>query len=475
MLLSVWEFWSALRAMTATPVLVLHGLLATAVTGHVLLTKRDIGASVGWIGLAWLSPFLGGGLYALLGINRVQRRGARLRRRVAAPTAGEPRVVEAGDGALERAAHQISRRAALVGNEVRPLHDGDTAYPEMVASIDDARRSVALCSYIFRDDAAGAPIVDALIRAHRRGVAVRVLIDGVGGGYIVSPAFRRLREAGAPAARFLHSLRPWRMPFMNLRTHKKLLVLDGARAFTGGLNIGIENVAALRPPHPVRDLHFAVAGPVVGQLMEDFARDWLFTTDEALDGPAWFPDVTEAGPCVARVVTSGPDRELERIESLALIAVSCAGRSVRIMTPYFLPDERIVTALSLAALRGIAVDVVVPARSNHLFLDAALRANAGPLLHAGVRIWRNPPPFEHSKIMVIDERWVLIGSANWDMRSFRLNFELDLEITGGDLARALAAHVDARRGDRLTAAELARRHVPGRLRDAAARLLLPYL
>ena len=226
----------------------------------------------------------------------------------------------------------------------------------------------------------------------------------------------------------------------------------------------------------MRDLHFAVTGPVVAQLMEDFVQDWRFATDEALDGQAWFPDLAPAGGCTARVVTSGPDRELERIEVLALLAVTCARRrSVQIMTPYFLPDERVVTALSLAAMRGVEVDVVVPSRSNELFVDPAMRANIGPLLQAGCRVWRNPPPFEHSKIMVVDECWALIGSANWDMRSFRLNFELDLQVTGGGLARTLAEYVAARSKDRLGSAELAQRHFPGRLRDAACRLLLPYL
>ena len=480
---AVWNGLGDLWQARGTPLLLLHLTIASIVSVHVLLTKRDIGSSIGWIGLGWLSPFFGGGLYYLLGVNRVHRRGSRLRDRLPRALVPDPPHTVAGRddplAPLERAAHQISRRPATRGNDLTLLHNGDEAYPAMRAEIDAARTSVALSSYIFRDDAAGGPLIDALIRAHARGVAVRVLIDGIGSGYFVSPTFERLRHHAVPVARFMHSPKPWQMPFLNLRTHKKVLVVDGRTGFAGGLNIGVENMLAQHPPHPVRDLHFRVTGPVVRQLTDAFAHDWLFATDEALAGDIWFPTSDEAlretGPSIARVVTSGPDRELERIEYLAMMAVTCARHSVQIMTPYFLPDERMVTALSLAAMRGVEVDVVIPERSNHVLVDCATRANIGPLIHAGCRLWRNPPPFEHSKVMIVDDCWTLVGSANWDMRSFRLNFELVLEVTQGNLAQTLAAHIQERRGSRITAADLARRGSLGRLRDAALRLLLPYL
>jgi cardiolipin synthase len=463
-----------------TLLLLLHTAIAVSVSLHVLLTKRDVGAAIGWIGLGWLSPFIGGGLYFLLGINRVHRRARRLRESVPHQATSDPRASAPSPEddwlvPLERAAHRIARRPALAGNTVEPLHNGDEAYPRMLAAIDGARRSVGLCSYILRDDAAGRPFLDALIRAHGRGVAVRVLVDGIGSGYFRSPAYQYLRQHGIAAARFLHSRKPWQMAFLNLRTHKKLLIVDGHTAFAGGLNIGAENLVASHPRHPVHDMHFAIGGPVVTQLAEAFAQDWAFTTNEVLGGEDWFPNPTDAGSCTARVVTSGPDRELERIEMLALMAVTCARRTVRIMTPYFLPDERIVTALALAALRGVKIDVIVPERSNKRYVDWASRANIEPLLQAGCRIWRNPPPFEHSKLMVVDSLWTLIGSANWDTRSFRLNFELDLEVTHAPLAQTLEDHMLSKRSSRITLADLSRRSLPARLRDAALRLMLPYL
>ena len=455
--------------------------IALAVSTHVLLNKRDIGASTAWIGLVWLAPVTGAILYALLGINRVRRRAQRL---VARRPGGSPRGDASSRGwdghlaPLERAGTRITSREMLGENGLALLTNGDDAYPAMIAAIDEAERTVALSSYIFRGDRAGQGFIEACARARARGVDVRVMIDGIGSGYFRSAAHRRLRRAGIPCARFMHSVLPWQMPFLNLRTHKKILVLDGVRAFTGGMNIGNENVLGSHPPprHPVRDVHVAVAGPVVTQLAEAFARDWYFTTGEALDLQIWAPDAPPGGgEAHARVVTSGPDSDIEKIEFLILQSVACARERIRILTPYFLPDDRVTTALGLAAMRGVSVEIVIPRNSNHRMVDWATRANVGPLLRDGAKIFLNAPPFEHTKMMVVDGLWVLLGSANFDMRSLRLNFELSMEIYDAALADAVERIVDGRRGEELTAALLDARPLPVRLRDAATRLLLPYL
>lgn len=464
-----------------------HILIAAAVTVHVLLRKRDVGSAVGWIGLAWLSPFFGAALYLMFGINRVERRASRMRarrpsRRTAADIAAAVAAdIAAQDGrddhlaALERAGDRLTRRAVQHGNAVTMLAGGDAAYPAMIAAIDGATTSVALASYIFRADAAGRKFIDALARAQRRGVAVRVLVDGVGSGYFLSPVYWRLCWRGVTVVRFMHSLMPWRMPFVNLRNHKKVLVVDGRTGFTGGLNIGAENVLARKPRHPVRDTHFKCEGPIVGQLMEAFADDWQFAVGEALEGAAWFPRYAEAGGVAARVIVSGPDHDLEKIEFVIFEAVGCARRSIRVMTPYFLPDERLVTALALAALRGVEVDVVVPALGDHPLVEWAMRAQVGPLLIAGCRIWRSPPPFDHTKLMTVDGIWGLVGSSNWDARSFRLNFELDMELYDAGLVREAETLMKAMQAAPITLTDLNARPLPVRLLHAAARLMMPYL
>ena len=456
---------------------VMHIAIAGAVTVHVLLYKRNVGAAVSWIGIAWLSPFIGGILYAIMGINRVKRRAKRLLRARSQPAIAEAASADMSpDDPLAPLEFAVGRLTGLPrehGNKVEALRNGDQAYPRMLEEIGRARMSIGLQSYIFRADAAGEPFHQALIEAQRRGVQVRVLIDGVGGGYFWSGTYRRLSEAGVPVARFLHSYLPWRMPFVNLRNHRKVLVIDGRVAFTGGLNIGAENIQAGKPTHPVRDTHFRCEGPVVEQLTDAFADDWLFATGETLPEGAWFPAIERAGVVSARVVTSGPDEDNERIEFVALQAISCARKSVRVVTPYFLPPEPLTMALGLAAMRGIEVDLILPERGNHAILDWARQIPLRPLIEAGCRIWLLPPPFEHSKLMTVDDSWTMIGSANWDTRSFRLNFELNVELHDSGFAHEIA--VATRTCRRLMVAELDAVPLPTRLRNGAARLLQPYL
>ena len=453
-------------------------ILAIGVTLHALLRKRRVSVAVGWIGLAWLSPIFGTALYLTFGINRVSRRARRLRTKPSdalhLPDTDDAVVPEAL-WPLDRAIRRITGLPAFAGNTVQMFRNGDAGYPAMLAAIREAKASIGLSSYIFKDDPTGREFCDALAEAKARGVEVRVIIDGIGGGYFRAPVYHRLNAAGVPAALFMHSALPWRMPFLNLRSHKKLLIVDGRVAFTGGLNIWHANRVALKPEHPIRDTHYRLTGPVVEQLAAAFAADWAFVAGENLDGAPWFVDLTPTGNSVARAVTSGPDADVEKIEQVILQALACARRTVRFVTPYFLPDELVTGALAQAATRGITVDVIIPRVSDHHFIDWATRAHLDPLLRAGVRVWLDEPPFDHSKVMVVDDIWCFVGSANWDMRSFRLNFELNVEIIDADLAAELDRFMRGKMEARLSREDLAARALPIRLRDAGVRLLLPYL
>lgn len=465
-----------LTTLVGTAAAIGHVTIAGAVTVHVLLYKRNVGAAVSWIGIAWLSPFLGGLLYAIMGVNRVKRRAKRLRRERLPLAIADPDAAAAATDPLTPLEYAVGRLTGLPaepGNAVEILRSGDESYPRMLQEIERAQKSIGLCSYIFRADAAGEKFHDALIQAQRRGVQVRVLVDGVGGGYFWSGTYQHLRKAGVPVARFLHSYFPWRMPFVNLRNHRKVLVIDGRIAFAGGINIGAENIEALNPTHPVRDTHFRIEGPVVEQLTDAFADDWLFTTGEQLLNELWFPALEKVGSVAARVVTSGPDEDMEQIEFVALHAISCARESIRVVTPYFLPPEPLTMALGLAAMRGLKVDILLPENSNHAILDWARRVPLRPLIEAGCRVWLMPAPFDHSKLMTIDDSWSLIGSANWDTRSFRLNFELNVELHDAAFARKLAEMTEPKR--RMSLADIDGDPLLIRLRNSAARLLQPYL
>jgi cardiolipin synthase len=476
-----WEIvWTALAALQ------LMG--SAAVTAHVLLRRLAPVSASAWIGLAWLAPGIGALLYVLLGVNRIERRGLRLRRRqFAAPDPPACCLIAPSHlMPLARAVRRITGRPLLAGNAVEPLPHGDATYPAMLEAIEAARASIALNSYIFRNDRTGRIFIDALARAQERGVAVRVLIDGVGGGWFNSGAYHRLRRLGVPAARFLHSHLPWRMPLANLRSHKKVLVVDGTLGFTGGVNIGDENLEVPGAPlrrrlligprrRGIRDMHFRLEGPVVAQMMAAFAEDWEFAAGEALRGPAWFPPVPAAGEAMARIATSGPDHDIERIKLLKMSALTAAQRRVRIVTPYFLPDDALASTLALAALRGVRVEIIVAERSDHRLLDWAMRDGLLALARAGCQVLWSAPPFNHAKLMTVDGAWCLIGSANWDMRSLRLNFELDVELADPGTAARIDALIDETPTRPATLRELLGRTVPVRLRDAACRLLLPYL
>jgi len=472
------DLWQGLLHLRHDVTLGIGMALAVLVTLHVLLRKREVSSAVGWIGLVWFAPILGAIGYAILGVNRVKRRARLLRPQDDGQDARAdrpPLKIDDELTQLDRAIGHITGRQLRAGTKVQAFHNGDAAYPPMLAAIAAARRSIGMSSYIFRNDEWGGRFLAALGDAHRRGVAVRVLIDGIGGDWLRSPAYHRLRHEGVPAARFMHSPLPWRMPFINLRNHKKILVVDGLVGFTGGMNIGDENVMQTHPKEPVQDMHFRIQGPVVTQLVQAFLDDWSFVTGEDISGDDWLPQCAKSEGPPARVMTAGPDQDIEKIEFAVLQAIACARRSVAAMTPYFLPDERLLTALAVAAMRGVAVDIVIPGKSNHPLVDWGTRANVGPLLAEGVRIWQCPPPFRHSKLMVVDDEWCLIGSSNWDIRSFRLNFELNMEVYDRDLAATLSDVMLKSRGKPLTEADIGARTVPVRLRDSAARLLLPYL
>jgi cardiolipin synthase len=255
------------------------------------------------------------------------------------------------------------------------------------------------------------------------------------------------------------------------------MVVDGMVGFCGGLNIRDGCVLALQTATPTQDLHFRVRGPVVRQLMGAIAFDWAFTTHEQLGGPDWFPPLTPAGTVLARGVPDGPDEDFETLLMTFLGALSQATRSVRIATPYFLPDAPLIDALRVAALRGVQVDVLLPERSNLRLVQWAATAQLPQILRWGCRVHASPPPFDHSKLLLVDGIWCLIGSANWDPRSLRLNFEYAVECYSAELATRLEEAFDAKVACArlLTLADLERRSLPIKLRDGVAWLAQPYL
>jgi len=477
-------FWSFLFAAVERSVAVLG-------VAHVILHKRDARAAACWAGLIVLTPLAGTTLYVMFGINRLRRKGGRLQSRFEASLKRvRQRVARAithtHDGTdpadvrprLVRVIESLTQWKLLPGNTVEPLLGGDEAYPAMLAAIDAAQHTVGLCSYIFDDDRVGGQFIDALERAQRRGVAVRVLIDDMGSRFLFRSAVRHMESRGIHVQRFLPALARRTFYLGNLRNHRKILVVDGDVGFTGGMNIQQACAADCPPRKRVLDMHFRIRGPVVTHMTETFAADWLFANErELLIGESWFPAQAAGGPTWARGVPDGPDDDFQQMLMALLAAIEDARGTIDIVTPYFLPEDSTLHALHLAALRGVRVRVFLPEKSDHLLVQWATSGFHEYALEAGCEVYLTPPPFDHTKLLLIDDDWSLIGSTNWDPRSMQLNFEFNIECHDTALSAKLHEHVEARvgRAKKLSLDEVRDRWLPIRLRDGAARLLTPYL
>jgi len=303
------------------------------------------------------------------------------------------------------------------------------------------------------------------------------MVDDAGTRYSWPPITRQLRDAGVPVRRFMPNRFIVRLLTMNLRNHRKILVIDGKVGFTGGINIREGNMLSRQPSHPVQDLHFRVTGPIVAQLQTLFSEDWFFCSGEALEGDAWYPKLATTGEVSAIGIPDGPDEDLEVMPQAIFAALTAARDHVHIVTPYFLPPPLLISALRLCAIRGVEVSIVVPARNNIPIVNWAARTLYPELLEAGCKIYESPPPFDHSKLFVIDGIWSFVGSTNWDPRSLRLNFELNLACHDRVLSAALNAEFERKLAisDEITTALLRDAPLPIRLRNGLARLFIPLL
>lgn len=484
--MSAWvtEYWPLVFAT-------IERTVAVVGCAHVALHKRDGRAATLWIGLILFSPLIGIVLYTLFGINRLQRRGGKLQNQLESALAlvrkrldehlphRRPRRDDPGRShpQLVQLVSQLTRRALLPGNKVEPLRGGEQAYPAMIEAIENAQHTIGLCSYIFDRDRAGRQFVDALAAAHQRGVAVRILVDDMGARYSPRSAVRLMRKRGLHCRTFLPAFARRTLHLGNLRNHRKVLTVDGRTAFTGGMNIREHCRLDWNPSRPVRDMHFRVTGPVVFQVQETFAADWLFATGELLIDAAWFPDIEPDGDTWCRGISDGPDEDFEKMLITILGATGAAQRRVDILTPYFLPGESTIHALSVAALRGVKVRIVLPQKSNNWLVQWASWPYFEPMLERGCELYLSPPPFDHSKLMLIDDNWSLIGSTNWDPRSLRLNFEFNVECYQRQLNQTLGQYVEdtVARSQPVSMQQVRARSMPVRLRDGLARLLTPYL
>ncbi len=463
--------------------------MATSAAIHAMLFKRDPRAALGWVAVSLFIPFAGPLLYYTFGINRIHtqaRKLAHLRSfRIQVGYERGSLIVKDTDKITHelgpsidkfiRISDHVTSRPLSSGNNVEILKNGEQAYPAMLAAINGAVNNVLLLTYLFESDHIGDSFVSALTEAHRRGVEVRVILDGVGALYSWPRMGRKLRHNGVPVANFLS---PKLFPptfSVNLRNHRKILVVDGKQGFTGGMNIGARHLVDTHKGLGTADLHFRLQGPVVTQLEDIFAEDWHFATGKAMEKLT--PKQVVRGNSYCRCVSDGPNEDLDKISLVMMGAISAAQNNITIITPYFLPSREMIASLQSAALRGVDVVIILPKKSNLRFIDWATQNMLWELLQHEVKVYYQPPPFPHTKLFVIDKVYAHIGSANIDPRSFRLNFELNVEVIGGKSIVQLVnfANEIQHSSKAITLKEVDGRSLPIRLRDSTCWLFMPYL
>ena len=447
---------------------------ATAAALHALLSKSDPRSAMSWIAVCWLFPLGGFLLYWLFGINRVR---TRTYASLDASIPETPSVPMGQDNGvyptLSRIGNALTQWRPAAGNSVEPLYNGEIAFPRMLAAIAQAKQSIWLSTYIFQTDRVGMEFVDALGQAAARGVRVKVLVDGIGEWYDWPHVTPLLLRAGVSAARFLP---PRLFPpnvSLNCRNHRKMLLIDGEQAFVGGMNLGGREVAGTQGRR-LTDIHFCICGPVIAQFSAAFATDWQLVTGNRL---AELPVTPNCGSAICRVITCGPDEDADKLLLFILGAISVAQRQVLIMTPYFIPPLELVAALQAAALRGVDVSLVLPLQSNLRFVDWATLHWLPALVARGVKVSLQKPPFSHAKLFVVDQQYAQIGSANFDTRSLRLNFEIVVEVYGAQLCAELANYItDAQSQTPALTQKSLKPHSPLlRIRNSLCWLISPYL
>ena len=427
----------------------LHLMAFIAVTLHALQRRRNASATILWIFVAWSFPIIGPLLYLAFGVDRLPAKGLEKkaanqhmmaqrdrRHQESGPFIARHLEYRARSDALTSPLSRSLNKAInilnpqhplLTGCDIKPLLCGDEAYPLMLEAIRAAKHHIHMQSFIFGRDNTGRMFLDALKAKAEEGVEVRLMFDTFGSTHAyLGGMFRRYRHSPNLQICGWTQANPFKRQFqINLRNHRKNLVVDGHLAFFGGVNIADENTTA-EGRRAIRDYHFKVEGPLVYELQLSFLRDWYFMTEESIDqllNPDHFPVMLSTGPAFARIIDSGPSDPPGLAGEAFFNAIILARRQVLLVTPYFVPTGDILKALQSAARRGVDVCIIVPEKNNHVYAGMASKALNEELMTAGVRIFLRRPPFIHAKAMVVDDTIALVGTANLDVRSLELNYE----------------------------------------------------
>lgn len=463
-------------------------LLTLLLVPLILLDSRKQPVSkLAWVMSIVMLPFAGSLLFLVFGINRVRRRAAlrqasRRQLHGMLPTCAQYQLFpgESTSPRVERLiklADRVAGTRCCFGNSIEILSDTNRTLGLIEQAIHAARESIHLEYYIWQPDRTGKKVRDLLISKARQGVKIRFLFDGIGSLWLGRRFLQPMREAGIEVASALPGPTFRERWSVNLRNHRKIVIVDGQIGFTGGMNIGDEYLGKNPRLGFWRDTHLRMAGPVVLQLQQVFAEDWYFATGQALTDHRLYPPPDQSGEYVAGVLAGGPDEEADVFHALFFAAINEANERLTLATSYFVPTPALVAALETAARRGVRVRILVPGIADHQWMVVAARGFYQPLLEAGVEIYEYRRGPLHSKTITIDGEWSLVGTANFDTRSLYLNFEVGVAVVGPRAALALEEQFadDLEHATRIEPATFARRGLHARVAEQLIQLFSPVL
>lgn len=431
----------------------IHFMLAAPLNLHILFNQRTTPGKISWMTAVTALPFVGPLFYLMAGTKHVPTLPDSERTFLEPPA---PKSIPADlppdapvsgygeryDGHL-KLSRQVTGRALSANNSVQALYNGEMAYPAMLRAIANAREYIYLGSYIFENNEWGGIFAQALKDAKDRGVDVRILVDSVSKFFTIPTGYGLLKKLGLNVRQFYIPLGFKTGLPLNYRYHAKYMVTDQT-AFIGGINIGdnymVDNLAN---SWRHKDIHFEVRGSFGKDVVSHFVEEWKLLTGERFDPPEHAPLFDSQNPgALMRLIRSAPDHDAESFKNIILSALGVAREKVRIQTAYFSPDEDLMRAFKQASLRGVQVEIILSGDSFVSLVDWSAHTFYDDLLEMGVDLYYQPSPFDHSKVLNVDEEYLVIGGSNLDYRSMQLNFELNAEIYDRDLAKKLSAHHD---------------------------------
>lgn len=472
-------------------------ILIVVVSILIFLEKRNPYKTIAWLAVINVFPILGLIFYFVFGqnwrkrkiirtkyINEMEHLRGIVKQQIECIKTNRECGIEAL-GSKKQLVNLLLRNAHAPftrRNKAEVLSDGKKAFDSMFAEMEKAQNHIHLEYYIIRDDNVGQRLKDILIRKAQAGVEVKVIYDAVGAWELSKKFLRELKENGVKIEPFLPVVLPLINNKLNYRNHRKITVIDGKVGFLGGLNIGDEYLGHHPRLGKWRDTHLRLKGSSVHFLQVIFLLDWEFVTKERLVGPQYFPEDAVRGMepqqgKIIQIAASGPDSDWESIRQSYFAMINSAVRSINITTPYLVPDEGILLALKTAALSGVDVKIILPGKPDHKIVYWASQSYFEELLEAGIEIYLYRPGFIHAKIISVDGEVASLGSANLDMRSFQLNFEVNAMLYNKDLVARLDKDFarDLSQSTKVDLAAIINKPISTRLLQSAARLLSPLL